>query len=91
MGDQEAPKKETDGEKTRNAVRRLAETPDGELFLRYLCKTCGVFNLNAPMMATGLDSAGTIYNEGRRSIYVGAVRPLIKGSIALPKIENLEV
>lgn len=85
-------KKEKQIAKVKDAAMRIANSEDGKLFLRYLCDSCGMFRSSVSLSSLNeLNLNSTLYNEGRRSVYIMAVRPLIKGSIALNNIERPEV
>lgn len=74
--------------RVKDAAMKIAATKSGKILLAYLCKMCGTFSTGVSMTQAGLDRAGLEYNEGRRSVYVGTIRPLIKNSDSINEIER---
>ena len=85
----EEQKKTSEMAKVKDAAMRVAATKSGKILLAYLCKTCGTFSIGVSQtQVSGLDRAALEYNEGRRSVYLGAIRPLIRNSDSLNEIER---
>ena len=82
-------KRPSELDKVKDAAVQLAATKNGKILLAYLCKMCGTFasGMNQTQTA-GFDRAALEYNEGRRSVYVGTIRPLIRNSDSLNEIER---
>lgn len=64
--------------------RNVADTESGRVVLRYIALTCGhdVSSAVWDRISGGLDSNGTNYNEGRRSIYLNLRRLLPRTVLA---------
>ncbi len=75
----------------KNAIRKVANTEAGRIFIRYLMGQCGFHNPSvvADRETGNIFTESTVYNEARRNLYLG-LRPLIPPK-NLVKIEfNLE-
>jgi hypothetical protein len=67
--------------KFRAAINNIAKLPDGEIVLRHIAKLSGFFKSSIVLkggMGTmnGVDTEGTIANEGRRGLYLDIRRPM---------------
>lgn len=70
------------------AVNMIAATEAGQIYFRYLCGICGVFETSVEFRNGTLDKEAASYNDGRKSVYLSNVRPFLKGKEVLNRIER---
>lgn len=78
-------------ERLRRAVNRIAETEDGKIVFNYLMALCGfsVSSLVINPVSNEINSKSTIYHEARKTVYYN-LRGLIEKE-HLKEIEYLQI
>jgi hypothetical protein len=66
----EIEKRKKEFEELSGAVDRIFKTADGKLFADWLIKECGAFQNSVVVTNGEISNRLTIYNEGRRDLYL---------------------